>query len=109
MALTRLTDVATHIGRPIYVAMKTTVDISDPLLRKARTVAAKRRTTLRALIEQGLRQVLTERPSEPFKLRDARYGGGGLTPEAERIAGGAGWEKIRRFAYDDWMDGDEKR
>ena len=89
--------------------MKTTIDISDPLLRKARSVAAKRRTTLRALVEQGLRQVVAEKPAKPFKLRDARYGGGGLTPEAEKIAGGPGLEKIRRLAFEDWTDEDEKR
>jgi hypothetical protein len=32
--------------------MKTTVDISDPLLREARKIAARERTTLRALVEQ---------------------------------------------------------
>ena len=45
--------------------MKTTLDISDPLLREARRLAAREGTTLRELVEQGLRQVVAE------KKRDA--------------------------------------
>jgi hypothetical protein len=41
--------------------MKTTVEIADPLLREARKIAARERTTLRALVEQGLRRVVAER------------------------------------------------
>jgi len=37
-------------------AMKTTIDISDALLREARKVAARHGMMLRALVEQGLRQ-----------------------------------------------------
>ena len=94
-------------GGPIYVvSMKTTIDISDPLLRRARGVAAKRGTTLRALVEQGLRQVVTEKPAKPFKLRDGSFKGRGLTPEAEKIVG-PGWEKIRYLAYEPWPTEDE--
>jgi hypothetical protein len=50
------------IGYPYWAnrigcSMKTTLDIPDPLLREARTVAARERTTLRALVEQGLRRL----------------------------------------------------
>lgn len=38
--------------------MKTTVNISDSLLRSARQLAAERRTTLTRLIEDGLRLVV---------------------------------------------------
>ena len=41
--------------------MKTTLDIPDPLLREARKVAERERTTLRALVEQGLRRVLADK------------------------------------------------
>ena len=37
--------------------MKTTVEISDSLAEEAKRVAARERTTLRALIEAGLRAV----------------------------------------------------
>jgi hypothetical protein len=38
--------------------MKTTLDLDDALLIEAKTVAAKRRTTLKALIEHALRREL---------------------------------------------------
>jgi hypothetical protein len=58
--------------------MKTTLDIPDSLLREARKVAARERTTLRALVEQGLRQVVTEkRRRAEFRLREASFKGVG--------------------------------
>ena len=41
--------------------MKTTVEISDALLDEARRAAARERTTVRALIEEGLRKVIKDR------------------------------------------------
>ena len=40
--------------------MKTTIEISDPLLREARKLAEREGVTLRALVERGLRRVVTE-------------------------------------------------
>lgn len=58
--------------------MKTTIEISDPLLAGAKRVAARDKTTRRALIEAGLRRGLKERRRrEPFRLRDARFRGTG--------------------------------
>lgn len=37
--------------------MKTTIEISDPLLRQAKRLAAKEGTTLRDMVERGLRLV----------------------------------------------------
>ena len=49
--------------------MKTTIEISDPLLREARRLAEREGVTLRALVERGLRRVVTEtKPGAPFKL-----------------------------------------
>jgi putative antitoxin of VapBC-like toxin-antitoxin system len=61
--------------------MKTTVEISDALLTAARKLAAKNGTTVRALIEEGLRRVVQARGAKPFKLRDGSWGSGGLRPE----------------------------
>lgn len=79
-----------------YLCMKTTVDIPDSLLAAAKEFAAQRRTTLRALVEQGLRQVLHRgpRPGE-FQLRDARFQGQGLQAEFRD----GGWDRIRDAAY----------
>ena len=77
--------------------MKTTLDIADPLLREARHVAAREGTTLRALVEQGLRQVVAEKKRKRlFRLRKASFRGEGLRPELA----GAGWERIRDLAYE---------
>jgi hypothetical protein len=77
--------------------MKTTVDLPDALLRAAQEAAREDGTTLKALIEQGLRGVLRRRarPSG-FTLRDASVEGGGLQPEFRD----AGWERLRDAAYD---------
>lgn len=77
--------------------MKTTVEISDALAREAREVAAREHTTLRELIEAGLRAVLRERRRKVgFRLRDASVGGNGLQAEFR----GADWERLREAAYE---------
>ena len=64
--------------------MKTTIRIPDELAARAKAFAARERTTLRAVIEQGIRLVLREaRSPEPFRLRDASVGGNGLQSEFE--------------------------
>lgn len=77
--------------------MKTTVEISDALAREAKDLAAREGTTLRQIIEAGLRAVLRERRKKgAFRLRDASFGGKGLQPEFR----GADWERIREAAYE---------
>lgn len=81
-----------------FPGMKTTLDISDPLLREARKLAARERTTLRALVEQGLRRVVAEKRRQPaFRLRKASFRGRGLRPELKDV----GWERLRDLAYED--------
>jgi hypothetical protein len=77
--------------------MKTTLEISDPLLREARKIAIRERTTLRALVEQGLRQVVADKKQSPaFRLRKASFKGRGLRSELED----AGWERLRDLSYE---------
>jgi hypothetical protein len=76
---------------------KTTVEIADALLDEARRTAARDRTTVRALIEEGLRKVFRDRRSRVrFRLRSASVGGRGLHPD---VADGS-WKKIRARAYE---------
>jgi len=77
--------------------MKTTIEISDGLLEQARQAAARDGTTVRALVELGLRRVIEERQRpRAFKLRDASFGGQGLQPQAEH----GGWPHWRELAYE---------
>jgi hypothetical protein len=77
--------------------MKTTVEISDALLEEAKKLAARQGTTVRALIEEGLRRVVAERRRPgAFRLRKATFKGNGLQPQAV----GAPWERIRDLAYE---------
>ena len=68
--------------------MKTTIDISDPLLEHARKIAARDGETLRSLVEQGLRAVIAQRHTKdkPFKLRDMSVKGDGLRPEVAHLS-----------------------
>ena len=76
--------------------MKTTVEIADPLLEEAKAVAAREGTTLRAILEEALREALKRRRRRKrFKLRDASVGGKGL---ADGISEGS-WEQIRDLTY----------
>ena len=77
--------------------MKTTVNLPDELVRQAQELARRQRTTLRELIETGLRAVLKQHSSDtPFVLVDASVGGRGLQPAFR----GAAWEQIRDAIYD---------
>jgi predicted transcriptional regulator len=63
--------------------MKTTVDIADDLLARAREVAQREGTTLRALLEEGLRATLARREQKATSYRwpDLSVAGEGLDPE----------------------------
>jgi hypothetical protein len=78
--------------------LKTTVEISDSLLREARRVATQQGTTLRALIERGLHSVVHQAAGrDRFKLRRASFGGNGRQPEFAD----ASWERVRNAIYRD--------
>lgn len=58
--------------------MKNTIELSDPLFKSAKQLAKQSRTTLRALVEEGLRRVLAESPAKApsaFKLQNASVHG----------------------------------
>lgn len=76
--------------------MKTTVDISDALLDAAREVATREKTTVRSLIEEGLRHVVGRRSRAKYRLRDASVAGKGLSPDVD----GKGWDAIRDRIYE---------
>jgi hypothetical protein len=76
--------------------MKTTVELQDSLLREAKRVALRERTTVKALIERGLRTVIDHRRSTGrFALRQVTFRGDGL------VAGTSlrDWDTIRDLTY----------
>jgi hypothetical protein len=74
--------------------MKTTIEISDALMRAARRQARARGLTLRALVEEGLRLVLQgEATRKQFQLRRASFKGEGLADPT------VDWADIRDTTY----------
>jgi hypothetical protein len=77
--------------------MKTTIEISDPLLQDARQLAANEGVTLKAIVERGLRRVVSEAGQRrQFRLRDASFMGEGLQPEFRD----ADWTQFRDAIYE---------
>ena len=78
--------------------MKTTIEISDPLLRRAKKLAAKRGTTLKAVIEDALRRELAaaETGAASTGVRTHTFNGRGLKVG---LAWGD-WAAIRALAYE---------
>lgn len=77
--------------------MKTTIEVADALLEDAKKVAARDGTSLRTLVEAGLRRELHERHEvKPFKLRDASVTGHGMRAEFAE----GGWERVRDAIYE---------
>jgi hypothetical protein len=78
--------------------MKTTIELPDDLLERGKAVARRENSTLKALIEEGLRLALRARTRKrvaPFAVQP--FQGDGLSAEFT----GAGWEKVRDEIYRD--------
>lgn len=78
--------------------MKTTLEINDTLMVRAKQLAAKRQQTLKSILETALRQFLdaNDEPLAPFKLRKRSFRGNGL--QAHLASGD--WEEIRAQIYE---------
>jgi CRISPR/Cas system-associated protein Csm6 len=77
--------------------MKTTVEIPDSLLQEARRLAEKEGSSIKILVEEGLRRILVERKKgKPFHLRDVSYKGHGLQGDVTE----GSWERIRELIYE---------
>jgi hypothetical protein len=79
--------------------MKTTVEISDALLRAAKRMAAERNMTLRTIIETALRRHLETTAEEARarpRLRRHSFRGRGLQPGVAE----SDWATIRERAYE---------
>jgi len=77
--------------------MKTTIQLPDSLLKEARKLANEEHRTLKSLMEEGLRRIVSERKRRgSFRLRKATFKGKGLQPYLT----GATWDRIRDLSYE---------
>ena len=76
--------------------MKTTLDIQDTLLQRAKKVSKSTGRPLRALVEDGLRQVLEESSSvERYRMPDRSVG----DPDDPNPLEGLSWQDLRDEMY----------
>lgn len=77
--------------------MKTTIDIADSLLARAKRLAARRRTTLKAVVEDALRASLQAESAgaAPAPLSTHTFRGRGL----QRGLSWDDWSSLRDLAY----------
>jgi len=77
--------------------MKTTIQIPDSLFEEVRRLAQREQTTMKAIVEDGLRRVVSERQRRiSFRLRKATFKGKGLQPHLV----GSSWDQIRELSYE---------
>ena len=78
--------------------MKTTVDIHDELLARAKRHAAETGCTLRAVVEEGLRRLLSASPiRDRYTLPDLRTGDSRAPDPLEQFS----WPELREMIYGD--------
>lgn len=76
--------------------VKTTIDIQDALLERAKKHARRVHRPLRAIVEEGLRRVLSERPEvSRYQLVDASVG----DPDAPDPLESFTWQDLRDEIY----------
>jgi len=77
--------------------MKTTIHIPDSLFEEVRKLAQREQTTMKAIVEDGLRRVVSERQRRTrFRLRKATFKGKGMQPHLA----GSSWDQIRELSYE---------
>lgn len=76
--------------------MKTTIDIRDELMVRAKRYAKRTGRPLRAVVEEGLRRVLSDASrSAPYKLPDRSVGNPNATDPLESLS----WQDLREEIY----------
>ncbi len=77
--------------------MKTTIDISDNILLRAKDLAKKENITFKELTEEGLEHILKDRITrKKVKVKPILFSGKGLSPEYQDKS----WNDIRKTVYD---------
>jgi Arc/MetJ family transcription regulator len=74
--------------------MKTTIEIADDVLARAKREARREGKTLREVVDEALRQRLARSPVRPaFRLKKHTFKGDGLQPAV------GDWETVRDLIY----------
>ena len=78
--------------------MKTTVDITDSLLKQVKKLAAERNTTMKVIIECALRDALAQKKRQrgKFRLVTHTFKGNGLQPGLSWDD----WSALRSMIYE---------
>ena len=77
--------------------MRTTLELPDALLSRAKRIAKQRRLTLKVVIADALRRYLDEQPrSAKFSLPDKSFRGDGLVEGLSE----SDWDRIRELSYE---------
>ena len=78
--------------------MKTTVDIHDELMARAKRYAKRTGRPLRAVVEEGLRRVLSDTSrSAPYELPDRSVGDSNSADPLDALS----WQDLREEIYAD--------
>lgn len=75
--------------------MKTTLDIRDELMARAKKHARRTGQPLRALVEEGLRRVMIQEPTLRYVLPDCSVGKPGAPNPLEALS----WAELRDEIY----------
>lgn len=78
--------------------MRTSFDIPDALLRRAKAKAARQKTTVRAIVIEGMRRVLEDDAASRtrYVAADESFGSGGVREGVDL----GNWEQVRALAYE---------
>jgi hypothetical protein len=77
--------------------MKTTIEIAPAILERGKQLAREEHVTLRALVEEGLRNVIAVRERKSaFRLGRIHFTGGGFCEGFEVPS----WERMREAIYE---------
>lgn len=78
--------------------MKTTIDLQDQLLMRAKRHARRTGRPLRAVVEEGLRLVLSDSgPAKSYVMPDLRAG----DPDARNPLDAYSWSELRAVIYNE--------
>ncbi len=80
--------------------MKTSLELSEHIFSKVRRLAQKRGTSVRALVEEGLRLILeSDERKRVIKPKILTFGGDGMTDQF--VTRGLSWDTLREEVYQD--------